>query len=195
MNSRHANRDIVLTHVKGHYLDAGIAIEDNPAPHTSALLSSPPSDLASLVGGNNTASSYMSEMLSKIPLPLIAAMNPQLTATTTSPIRNALQTPSPVKIPSAAPFDMTIGDRKLEIPAPHGQIAAATVMATPMATTPQSSATTTEHGEVDEASSVGTTVSSGWRDPAPYRCGHCHQVSNWKHVIQVLLLTTHYSFF
>ncbi|XP_055381830.1 putative uncharacterized protein DDB_G0282133 isoform X2 [Condylostylus longicornis] len=23
-----------------------------------------------------------------------------------------------------------------------------------------------------------------WRGPAPYRCGHCHQVSNWKHVIQ-----------
>lgn len=24
-----------------------------------------------------------------------------------------------------------------------------------------------------------------WRHNAPYRCGHCHQVSNWKHVIQV----------
>lgn len=24
------------------------------------------------------------------------------------------------------------------------------------------------------------------RDPLPYRCGHCYQVSNWKHVIQVL---------
>ncbi|XP_061502862.1 uncharacterized protein LOC4577218 [Anopheles gambiae] len=23
-----------------------------------------------------------------------------------------------------------------------------------------------------------------WRHSAPYRCGHCHQVSNWKHVIQ-----------
>ncbi|XP_039949107.1 serine-rich adhesin for platelets-like isoform X1 [Bactrocera tryoni] len=22
------------------------------------------------------------------------------------------------------------------------------------------------------------------REPSPYRCGHCHQVSNWKHVIQ-----------
>lgn len=43
---------------------------------------------------------------------------------------------------------------------------------------------TIEHGEMDEASSLGTSV-TGWRDPAPYRCGHCHQVSNWKHVIQV----------
>lgn len=25
------------------------------------------------------------------------------------------------------------------------------------------------------------------REPSPYRCGHCHQVSNWKHVIQVFL--------
>lgn len=25
------------------------------------------------------------------------------------------------------------------------------------------------------------------RDPSPYRCGHCHQLSNWKHVIQVFV--------
>lgn len=42
---------------------------------------------------------------------------------------------------------------------------------------------------MDEASSLGTSV-TGWRDPAPYRCGHCHQVSNWKHVIQVFLTNT-----
>ncbi|XP_073820705.1 uncharacterized protein isoform X2 [Musca autumnalis] len=28
------------------------------------------------------------------------------------------------------------------------------------------------------------TTSGDRRDPSPYRCGHCHQVSNWKHVIQ-----------
>ena len=27
------------------------------------------------------------------------------------------------------------------------------------------------------------------RGLAPFRCGHCHQVSNWKHVIQVQLTT------
>lgn len=51
------------------------------------------------------------------------------------------------------------------------------------------SAPNNEHGEAEEASSgVVTTTGSGvtgWRGPAPYRCGHCHQVSNWKHVIQV----------
>lgn len=31
------------------------------------------------------------------------------------------------------------------------------------------------------------TTAADRRDPSPYRCGHCHQVSNWKHVIQVLL--------
>ncbi|GAB0094090.1 uncharacterized protein DMENIID0001_093130 [Sergentomyia squamirostris] len=42
-----------------------------------------------------------------------------------------------------------------------------------------------ENGELDEASSGGTTVMPGWRGAtASYRCGHCHQVSNWKHVIQ-----------
>ncbi|XP_046801153.1 putative uncharacterized protein DDB_G0282133 isoform X1 [Lucilia cuprina] len=28
------------------------------------------------------------------------------------------------------------------------------------------------------------TTAADRRDPSPYRCGHCHQVSNWKHVIQ-----------
>lgn len=35
-----------------------------------------------------------------------------------------------------------------------------------------------------EASLAGGGVSRG---QAPFRCGHCQQVSNWKHVIQVLL--------
>lgn len=37
----------------------------------------------------------------------------------------------------------------------------------------------------NNASTTTTSGGSGWRGPAPYRCGHCHQVSNWKHVIQV----------
>lgn len=34
-------------------------------------------------------------------------------------------------------------------------------------------------------SNTSSSNNSTWRGPAPYRCGHCHQVSNWKHVIQV----------
>lgn len=44
-----------------------------------------------------------------------------------------------------------------------------------------SSGTTTSNSNSNTSSSNNST----WRGPAPYRCGHCHQVSNWKHVIQV----------
>lgn len=39
----------------------------------------------------------------------------------------------------------------------------------------------------DEASVINTTASGkgGANSQAPFRCGHCNQVSNWKHVIQV----------
>lgn len=35
--------------------------------------------------------------------------------------------------------------------------------------------------DIDEASLGGGLA----RGQAPFQCGHCHQVSNWKHVIQV----------
>lgn len=49
-----------------------------------------------------------------------------------------------------------------------------------------------DHGEMDEASSGGTTVGHSYRSQLSYRCGHCQQVSNWKHVIQVF--TNNWSF-
>jgi len=68
--------------------------------------------------------------------------------------------------------------------------AAATALSAAAAVVVSETQPTIEHGETDEASSLGTSV-TGWRDPAPYRCGHCHQVSNWKHVIQVFLTNQH----
>uniref|UniRef100_A0A182VWE5 C2H2-type domain-containing protein n=1 Tax=Anopheles minimus TaxID=112268 RepID=A0A182VWE5_9DIPT len=46
-----------------------------------------------------------------------------------------------------------------------------------------------EHAGGDRAgdgdgSSQRMAMPTTWRHNAPYRCGHCHQVSNWKHVIQ-----------
>ncbi|XP_049280284.1 uncharacterized protein LOC125762355 isoform X1 [Anopheles funestus] len=47
-----------------------------------------------------------------------------------------------------------------------------------------------EHGAGDRAgdgeggSTQRMAMPTTWRHNAPYRCGHCHQVSNWKHVIQ-----------
>uniref|UniRef100_A0A182YB87 C2H2-type domain-containing protein n=1 Tax=Anopheles stephensi TaxID=30069 RepID=A0A182YB87_ANOST len=39
-------------------------------------------------------------------------------------------------------------------------------------------------GDGDGISSQRMVMPTTWRHNAPYRCGHCHQVSNWKHVIQ-----------
>lgn len=43
--------------------------------------------------------------------------------------------------------------------------------------------------ETNNETSLDDEVSVSSSD-APFRCGHCHQVSNWKHVIQVLLTTS-----
>jgi hypothetical protein len=42
------------------------------------------------------------------------------------------------------------------------------------------------NGAVGSSDSAEASVRRGL---APFRCGHCHQVSNWKHVIQVQLTT------
>lgn len=100
-----------------------------------------------------------------VPPQLQAALNVQHMNNSNSVPLN-LQKPiaPPLQPPQTVPADMTT----------NSTAAAVSETAQP----------TIEHGEMDEASSLGTSV-TGWRDPAPYRCGHCHQVSNWKHVIQV----------
>ncbi|XP_053696777.1 uncharacterized protein LOC128744050 [Sabethes cyaneus] len=55
-----------------------------------------------------------------------------------------------------------------------------TVTTPPSASTSTTTTTTTTTG----GGSGGKGASNSWRPSAPYRCGHCHQVSNWKHVIQ-----------
>ncbi|XP_058453951.1 uncharacterized protein LOC131431972 [Malaya genurostris] len=57
------------------------------------------------------------------------------------------------------------------------------------ASTSTSNTTTTPHTASTTSTTTTTTTggkgaSNSWRPSAPYRCGHCHQVSNWKHVIQ-----------
>ncbi|EDS43485.1 conserved hypothetical protein [Culex quinquefasciatus] len=42
--------------------------------------------------------------------------------------------------------------------------------------------------------SNASSSSSSWRPSAPYRCGHCHQVSNWKHVIQVFATSSKFHY-
>ncbi|XP_065093290.1 uncharacterized protein LOC135713978 isoform X3 [Ochlerotatus camptorhynchus] len=57
--------------------------------------------------------------------------------------------------------------------------ASASTTNTNTTTTPPSTSTTTT-----TTTTGGKGASNTWRPSAPYRCGHCHQVSNWKHVIQ-----------
>ncbi|XP_021703832.1 uncharacterized protein LOC5565895 isoform X4 [Aedes aegypti] len=59
--------------------------------------------------------------------------------------------------------------------------ASASTTNTNTTTTPPSTSTTTT---TTPAGGKGQGASNSWRPSAPYRCGHCHQVSNWKHVIQ-----------
>lgn len=74
------------------------------------------------------------------------------------------------------------------IPITNNSITSSTTNTTTTSTT-TTSATNENGGEMDEANS-GLNSVNGWRGTAPYRCGHCHQVSNWKHVIQVFFTNT-----
>lgn len=65
--------------------------------------------------------------------------------------------------------------------------ASASTTNTNTTTTPPSTSTTTT-----TTTTGGKGASNTWRPSAPYRCGHCHQVSNWKHVIQVFARSKFY---
>lgn len=63
--------------------------------------------------------------------------------------------------------------------------ASASTTNTNTTTTPPSTSTTNTNTTTPTTPAGGKGASNSWRPSAPYRCGHCHQVSNWKHVIQV----------
>lgn len=151
---RHPNRDVVLAHVRGHYHEAGLLIEDKNQTSSLQLplLNIPkPNEL------NNTV--YMNNILSMCLSPNAGKLLQQQMQNGASPI------PGMLSIPMVTPAIKNIPSSGT------GTVA---------------TSSTNKHGETDEASSGGTSVvNGGWRGPAPYRCGFCHQVSNWKHVIQV----------
>lgn len=210
-NFSHINRDVVLTHVKGHYQEAGIMLlEDQHHSSISPALIKAPSADANIIDASKfplNSNMYLNGLLSKMNLPLptmnqhqqqVAAANFSAAAAVAAFVGNNLHGSqlSPIKLTmspqlsavgaaAASACDMTtpmVSATTSTTPAPMRSTTTTTVAAE--AALLPISATPSEHGEMDEASSVGTSV-TGWRDPAPYRCGHCHQVSNWKHVIQV----------
>lgn len=138
---------MVLAHVKGHYDDAGLKLDDNKFPIPSML----PYSTLKPTGGVppihlNNNSIDMNNLLSAV---CMLANN-------------------------------TGGDPKFreQFNAAFGN------GGNQLANNGNQKSTSNEYGEMDEASS-GVTSAPGWRGPQPYRCGHCQQVSNWKHVIQV----------
>lgn len=163
---RHANRDVVLTHVRGHYHEAGLLIEDKNQTSSSSPL--PQLNIPKTNEFNNNV--YMNNILSMCLSPNAGKLLLQQQQQLQQQMQNgATPIPNMVSIPMVTPSVKTT---------------------TTTATGTVAPSSTNEHGETDEASSGGTSVvNGGWRGPAPYRCGHCHQVSNWKHVIQVFLLT------
>ncbi|XP_055709569.1 uncharacterized protein LOC129805580 isoform X1 [Phlebotomus papatasi] len=119
---KHANRETVLAHVKRHYEEAGLLLDNSASCGDKKPLVGLPEDLKQVLTGQKCE----------------ALVAPQMPAA------------AMVLIPSN-----------------------------------NNNNNNNENGELDEASSGGTTVMPGWRGAtATYRCGHCHQVSNWKHVIQ-----------
>lgn len=157
-------------------------IEDRPIPLAVTMPLSP-----SKLQKNHSVSTGSTPISSQ------AFMNGILTAMCLTPSQQSSQMPTHPPPPSPLmPPTGNFLQTALKMSSPSPQLVATDMTMTTNAVTPTTAASTSsssscapnEHGEMDEASLVGTSV-TGWRDPAPYRCGHCHQVSNWKHVIQV----------
>lgn len=213
LHFRHSNRDVVLTHVKGHYKDANISIDEqanNAAANAAAAVAAAAAaglNLANASEFNNNV--YVNGILSALspnasklliqhpqlaqhaadqtlPQIRIQALN-QLSGNSShlflADLKQQQQQQQQPPIPS-------INTQNVNVNANQSSIALQTPANASQNQSNPSSTTTNENGEMDEASS-GLNSVNGWRGAAPYRCGHCHQVSNWKHVIQVLLTRTH----
>lgn len=195
---------MVLQHVKGHYKEANIPIDDqmNNAATVAAVAAATglnPSEFNNNVYSvNGILSALSSPSASKLLI-----QHPQLSADQTQIRIQALnqlsgnsshlflaelkqQQQQQQAIPS-------INTQNVNVNANQSSFALQTTANASQNQSNPSSTATNENGEMDEASSVGLNSGNGWPkgSASPYRCGICKQVSNWKHVIQVLLTNTH----
>jgi hypothetical protein len=136
---RDPSRETVLAHVKQHYHEAGLMLEN---------------------AKNQFLTSSLTESL------IAAALQQQNSATqpmiTTPVAATATAVASP---PTMVSGGGSVGGGRQQ----------------------QGGVAKRENGETNNETSSHQHGGRGvWRGPAPYRCGHCKQVSNWKHVIQVL---------
>lgn len=163
-NYRNVSRETVLTHVKGHYQEAGINFTQNSAPLQVAVNSN-------IYVKNVLAAMCLTQQQLSLNDKIVASSQGSIIGQQSH--QNINQSSTQQQQQQQQQLALTVNNAVIPIN---------------MGATTASSATANEHGEADEASSgvvttTGTGV-TGWRGPAPYRCGHCHQVSNWKHVIQ-----------
>lgn len=198
----HSNRDVVLTHVKGHYHEAGLLLNMKPLGQSTekppeppiipptALLRLPILHPVTLTISNSLASIPPQQVATDMTMnPTVASPQPLKSMTPTitmKPVSMLMASP-----PQPPPLSMVATNHS-----PNLATSSSASMSPPQLMLvgkqyhhhqlqqQSQNASALENGEMDEASSLGSSV-TGWRDPAPYRCGHCHQVSNWKHVIQV----------
>jgi hypothetical protein len=131
----------VLAHVKQHYHEAGLMLEN---------------------AKNQFLTTSLTESLIAAALQQNSAAQPMMTTPVAATAASAAVASPPTMVSSAGAGNS--GGRQQ-----HG------------------GGTKRENGETNNETSTHQHGGRGvWRGPAPYRCGHCKQVSNWKHVIQVL---------
>lgn len=194
---RHSNRDVVLAHVKGHYKEANIPIDDHTGNSATGLNISNASEFNNNVYVNGILSA-LSPSASKLLLQHQSQLSQQAAGDQTLP-QIRIQALNQLSGNSSQLFLAELKQQQQQqqpIPSINTQNVnviqanqSSNALQTPAnASQNQSNPSiiaTNENGEMDEASSGLNSVNGGWRGTAPYRCGHCHQVSNWKHVIQV----------
>lgn len=182
---RHSNRDVVLQHVKGHYKEANIPIDEQTSGGATA---------AGLNANEFNNNVYVNGILSALSpsASKLLIQHPQLSQQAADQTQIRIQALNQLSGNSSHLFlaELKQQQQQPQQPIPSNNTQNVNVIAnqssialqTPANASQNQSnstsiATNENNGEMDEASS-GLNSVNGWRGTtAPYRCGHCHQVS------------------
>lgn len=169
---RHADREVVLEHVKSHYRDDG-------TPQEKQATSS-----SNMSGGNNSQMD-----LAPPPLPIqmpFQIMNNLLNGHGTSSTSNTTSSSSTANVHNRNLLTTLGGGVVNQMQATSNSNATTSLQT--LNFNPQNTLTTpTTSTDVGIKNNNGLTDmnSSSSSLKGSFRCGHCGQISNWKHVIQV----------
>lgn len=176
---RHADREVVLEHVKSHYRDDG----------------TPQERQQSAANNNNTHATSTSSQMDLAPPPLPIQMPFQIMnnllnghgiATSTNTTSNSSST---TNVHNRNNLLTTLGGGVVNQMQATSNSNATTSQLQTLNFNPQNTLTTPTTSTLD----VGIKNNNGLQDmnssssslKGSFRCGHCGQISNWKHVIQV----------